>query len=140
MWYGAGTHLKPLREHRKAGASSNAALQCDASESEMTAMPLKPGGAGLHAGRTLHYSRGNVTDGPRRAYILNFRPRVAIEFERAHGFDHGRAGNKSHAVRTTAADDAEAHTDVHAGGAGAGSGSEGASTPAAAAAGGSTAV
>lgn len=117
MWYGAGTHLKPLRDHRKAGTDANAALRCDASEGEMAPMPLTPGSAGLHAGRTLHYSRGNTTDGPRRAYILNFRPRIAIEYERSHGFDHGRAGHKSHAVRTTAADDAGDSASSHGSGA-----------------------
>ena len=36
-------------------------------------MRTAAGSCGLHAGRTLHYSRGNTTDGIRRAYILNFR-------------------------------------------------------------------
>jgi phytanoyl-CoA hydroxylase len=101
MWYGPGTHEKPLRAHRRSGAASNSALECDAEESEMRPMPLQPGSAGLHAGRTLHYSRGNTTATQRRAYILNFRPRAMIEYERAHGFDHGRAGNKVHEVRST---------------------------------------
>jgi ectoine hydroxylase-related dioxygenase (phytanoyl-CoA dioxygenase family) len=64
-------------------------------------MPLQPGGAGLHMGRTLHYSRGNTTGTNRRAYILNFRPRAMIEYERAQGFTHGREGHKTHAVRST---------------------------------------
>lgn len=70
MWYGPGTHKEPLRPHRKSGPTPNAALQCDASEAEMEAMPLMPGWAGAHAGGTLHYSRGNSTDGWRRAYIM----------------------------------------------------------------------
>ena len=101
MWYRAGSHLGPLRAHRRAKGGANAGLECDATEDEMTPMPLQPGGAGLHAGRTLHYSRGNSTDGWRRAYILNFRPRAAIEAERAKGFDHGRAGHKTHEVRSS---------------------------------------
>lgn len=110
MWYGPRTHLQPLRAHYKSGPATNAALQCDASEAEMVPMPLTAGGAGLHAGRTLHYSRGNKTDGPRRAYILNFRPRAAIEQEREKGFDHGRAGHVATAVRTAKDDsDAAAH-------------------------------
>lgn len=102
MWYGSGTHLLPLRAHRRSGADPNSALECDASEGEMTPMPLQPGSAGLHAGRCLHYSRGNTTGGPRRAYILNFRPAAMVTYERERGFDHGRAGHKSHEVRTTA--------------------------------------
>jgi phytanoyl-CoA hydroxylase len=102
MWYGAGTHTGPLRPHRRAGADANAALQCDATEDEMEPMPLAPGSAGLHMGRTLHYSRGNTTSGPRRAFIMNFRPAKMVAYERAQGFDHGRAGHKSHEVRTKA--------------------------------------
>lgn len=102
MWYGPKTHVGPLRAHRRSGGNANAALECDATEDEMVPMPLQPGSAGLHAGRTLHYSRGNSTpDKMRRAYILNFRPTAMIEYERAHGFDHGRSGNKSHEVRST---------------------------------------
>ena len=68
----------------------------------MVPMPLRPGSAGLHAGLCLHYSRGNSTDTMRRAYIMNFRPAKMIEAMRAQGFDHGRGGHKTHAVRTKA--------------------------------------
>ena len=102
MWYGRGTHLLPLRAHRRAGANPNAALECDATEDEMTPVPLAAGGAALHAGRTLHYSRGNSTPRQRRAYILNFRPAAMVAHERAAGFDHGRSGHKTHEVRSTA--------------------------------------
>jgi phytanoyl-CoA hydroxylase len=100
MWYGRGTHLAPLRDHRKAGVDANSALMCDGSEEEMEPMPLPVGGAGLHQGRTLHYSRGNITDGWRRAYIVNCRPAAMIAYMRERGFDHGRSGGKSHEVRT----------------------------------------
>lgn len=100
MWYGPKTHVGPLRVHRRAGTDANAGLTCEGSEDEMVPMPLKPGSAGLHSGRCLHYSRGNTSDGPRRAYILNFRPAAMIEYEREHGFDHGRSGNKVHEVRS----------------------------------------
>lgn len=100
MWYGPGTHVGPLRPHRRAGADANSALQCDATEEEMEPMPLPPGSAGLHMGRTLHYSRGNTTDTRRRAFIMNFRPAAMVAYERSQGFDHGRSGHKSHEVRT----------------------------------------
>ena len=96
MWYGPRSHDGPLRPHRKAGAADNAGLVCDAAEAEMTPVPLDPGAVCAHAGRTLHYSRGNATGEWRRAYILNFRPAAMIEAERAAGFDHGRAGQKKH--------------------------------------------
>lgn len=100
MWYAPKSHVDKLRPHRRSGENANSALMCDATEEEMRPMPLQPGSAGLHAGRTIHYSRGNTTDTMRRAYILNFRPRAMIEAERAAGFDHGRAGNKVHEVRS----------------------------------------
>jgi len=110
MWYGRGTHLLPLRAHRRAGSNPSAALECDATEAEMQAIPLAPGSAGLHAGRTLHYSRGNSTATLRRAYIMNFRPAAMVAEMRARGFDHGRAGNKTHVVNTHGEHADEAHT------------------------------
>lgn len=101
MWYGPADPLTcEVRAHRRAGPADNAPLECDASETEMMAMPLTAGGCGCHSGRTLHYSRGNATGRPRRAYILNFRPRAMIDAERERGFDHGRGGHKSHEVRS----------------------------------------
>ena len=52
--------------------------------------PLKAGGCTIHTGRTLHYAGANLTDAPRRAYIVNFRPVEMIRFEREHDYDHGK--------------------------------------------------
>jgi ectoine hydroxylase-related dioxygenase (phytanoyl-CoA dioxygenase family) len=81
------------------------AIECDCSEDEpgATPVPLPPGSAVVHAGRTLHYSRGNTTDGPRRAYIHNFRPAAMIARERELGMDHGLTGNVR-TVRNSLAD------------------------------------
>ncbi|HEX4813094.1 MAG TPA: phytanoyl-CoA dioxygenase family protein [Nonomuraea sp.] len=94
MWYVKGSHLGPVRPHRPVG-SGGGAIECDCSEDEpgATPVPLPPGAAVAHAGRTLHYSRGNTTDLPRRAYILNFRPGAMIARERELGMDHGRTEN-----------------------------------------------
>ena len=35
--------------------------------------PLNQGGCTVHTGRTLHYTNGNKTNRPRRAYIVNYR-------------------------------------------------------------------
>lgn len=93
MWYVQGSHRGPVRPHRSAGAGG--AIECDCSEDEpgATPVPLPPGSAVAHGGRTLHYSRGNTTDGQRRAYILNFRPAAMIARERELGMDHGRTEN-----------------------------------------------
>jgi ectoine hydroxylase-related dioxygenase (phytanoyl-CoA dioxygenase family) len=91
MWYIPGSHLLPLRTHKSSGTSGGA-LSCEASESEGVGIALKSGSCVLHHGATLHYSRGNITDHQRRAFIINFRPVKMISMERAQGFDHGRSG------------------------------------------------
>ncbi|MFF8903868.1 phytanoyl-CoA dioxygenase family protein [Streptomyces olivaceoviridis] len=89
MWYVRGSHEQPLRPHRPTSDGKN--IECDCSEDEpgATAVPLRAGEAVAHSGFTLHYSRGNTTDGTRRAYILNYRPAAMIRHERAQGADHG---------------------------------------------------
>jgi len=49
---------------------------------------VKANGCTFHHGRTIHYSRGNVTADHRRAFLVNFRPAAMIAFEREQGFDH----------------------------------------------------
>jgi len=86
MWYTPKSHLSPLRKHfqpRKGGA-----LQCEGSEKESVSIPLNPGSCVIHHGKTLHYSRGNSTNSNRRAFILNYRPKEMVEFERKNGYDH----------------------------------------------------
>jgi phytanoyl-CoA hydroxylase len=87
MWYVPGSHLLPIRTHQPAGKGGGA-LQCDAEESEGTAVEIKAGSCVWHHGGTLHYSRGNSTGSRRRAFINNFRPEEMIRFERERGFDH----------------------------------------------------
>ena len=99
MWYVPKSHLGPTLPHKTIG--NNGALCCDP-QTNGVYVPLKPGSVTLHGGGTLHYSRGNATEGSRRALILNFRPQKMIEMERAAGFDHGRSGNVVREVRTEA--------------------------------------
>ncbi|MCX5338665.1 phytanoyl-CoA dioxygenase family protein [Streptomyces atratus] len=103
MWYVRGSHETPIRAHRSAGAGGGA-IECECSEDEPGAMPLPlaPGHAAAHAGGTLHYSRGNTTDGHRRAYILNYRPADMVRLEREKGMDHGLQDN-ARTVRNAAA-------------------------------------
>lgn len=91
MWYVPASHLKPLRQHRYAGKAGGA-LMCDCTEEEGVAIEISPGSCILHHGHTLHYSRGNSTEGDRRAYIINLRPEKMIALEREKGHDHGRSG------------------------------------------------
>ena len=50
-----------------------------------TPAPLEPGGATLHGGFTPHYTCGNSTRFPRRAYIMNFRPAGEARGDRISG-------------------------------------------------------
>lgn len=86
MWFVPGSHLLPLRPHVLTGKGG--ALQCAGDEAEAIPVELQPGGCTLHHGRTIHYSRGNKTAGPRRAFIINLRPSAMVAFERSQGFDH----------------------------------------------------
>lgn len=103
MWYVRGSHETPLRAHWPAG-TGRGAIECECSEDEpgATPVPLAPGHAAAHAGGTLHYSRGNTTDGHRRAYILNYRPAEMVRMEREQGMDHGLEENVR-TVRNSAA-------------------------------------
>jgi len=94
MWYTPKSHKLPLKDHHQ--PVGKGALQCQGSEDESTAVPLKKGSCSIHHGHTLHYSRGNSTSRNRRAFILNFRPQKMVELEREMGMDH--SGNKK--VRT----------------------------------------
>ena len=91
MFYGPRTHAGALRPHERGG--EGLPPRCEGKEAECVYLELPPGSAGAHAGRTLHYSRGNKTGDNRRAYVLNFRPYESISQFRAAGFDHGRAGH-----------------------------------------------
>lgn len=90
IWFVPGSHGKDLRSHQRAGGGGGG-LACQGNEAEGVAVPLKPGDATFHHGRTLHYSRGNSTHSHRRAYTVNFRPQAMVQHERDQGFDHGLA-------------------------------------------------
>jgi ectoine hydroxylase-related dioxygenase (phytanoyl-CoA dioxygenase family) len=91
MWFVPGSHKEPLRQHHPIG--NGAALECAGSETEAVCVPLAPGSCTYHNGGVVHYSRGNTTNGHRRALIVNFRPAAMIRLERERGFDHGKSAN-----------------------------------------------
>ena len=102
MWFVPGSHNHPIRPHRQTGGTG--ALECDVDEHEGIAMPLGPGDATIHSGTTLHYSRGNITDRHRPAFIMNFRPELMIRLEREQGMDHGlKVNTRQIRTRATAA-------------------------------------
>jgi phytanoyl-CoA hydroxylase len=82
LWFVPGSHKAQIPLQRIGNAVTTEppdAVPC----------PLKPGGATLHLGHTLHYSRGNTTASHRRAVIVNTRPKAMVEYERSVGWDHG---------------------------------------------------
>ncbi len=91
LFYAPKSHLGELRPHTSEGGGP---LHCEGKESECVYLELPPGSACMHAGRTLHCSRGNRTSDQRRAYVINFRSYEAISQERAMGFDHNRGGHR----------------------------------------------
>lgn len=86
MWYVPGSHLHPIRAHQQ--SANKGALTCVGDETEAVAIEVSPGDCIVHHGDTLHYSRGNSLNKPRRAFITNYRPQAMIELERNQGYDH----------------------------------------------------
>jgi ectoine hydroxylase-related dioxygenase (phytanoyl-CoA dioxygenase family) len=75
MQFVAGSHHKDVLPHRH--ISDDPAVEAleydgDVSDLDATVCPLAPGGATIHSSRTLHYTGPNLSDHPRRAYIMGF--------------------------------------------------------------------
>jgi len=94
MWMVPGSHLLGYFEHRpvKEGHHTLEVLGADQWTAKGKSYPVPAGGAVLNTGRTLHYTGGNASNRHRRAFIVNFRPRSMIDFERQRGFDHLKDG------------------------------------------------
>ena len=106
-------HTKKLRKHRTASKNSHVLTTDELDEIQKGldhSVPLKKGDAVFWTGRTLHYANGNFTENLRRTYIVNYRPRKSIEYERSNGFDHLKNGFKNFNPSETAVD---VYKDVH---------------------------
>ena len=95
MWFVPGSHKLPLRKHRPVKEGNHVLMTDECSNDEGVPQPLKAGGCTVHTGRTLHYTSGNITNVARRVYIVNYRPKKMIEFERENNYDHGKSGMKN---------------------------------------------
>ncbi|XP_041353382.1 phytanoyl-CoA dioxygenase domain-containing protein 1-like isoform X2 [Gigantopelta aegis] len=89
MWFVPGSHHKGLRPSRPVKEGCHVQM-CDGSEDEGFAAEISAGSCTLHHGRTMHYTRGNSTDKPRRAFIVVYRPASMVVEFRKQGFDHGK--------------------------------------------------
>ena len=68
----------------------------DPQKDEVRPVPIRRGDITVHNERVLHGSGGNSTAGWRRAYIVAFRSKETVAWERAHGFTHSH--NDDHDV------------------------------------------
>ena len=74
MQFLPGSNQQDVVEHHSMGHDPRVeALEADNVDvSQAVVCPLPPGGATIHHCRTLHYTGPNLSDAPRRAYILQF--------------------------------------------------------------------
>ena len=77
MQFVPGSHHQEVLSHHPIGNDPRViGLEVDNPETvvkDAVACPLAAGGATIHDGRVLHYTGPNLSDQPRRAYILMFR-------------------------------------------------------------------
>jgi ectoine hydroxylase-related dioxygenase (phytanoyl-CoA dioxygenase family) len=77
MWFLPGSHRLEVLTHHSIGHDPRVhglelAEGHDVDLSKAVACPLPAGGATIHASRTMHYTGPNLSDTPRRAWILTF--------------------------------------------------------------------
>jgi ectoine hydroxylase-related dioxygenase (phytanoyl-CoA dioxygenase family) len=100
MCFVPGSHREPaLRAHRPLHGDRDRshALVADVDErrDELRPVPIRRGDVTVHHERVIHGSRGNRTGGWRRAYVVAFRARSAVEEERRRGFTHSHNDARS---------------------------------------------
>jgi len=92
-----GSHREAeLRSHRPSAWSSSPELRAEAHTltvelrptDSIVALPVRRGSITVHNERIVHGSPGNTTDGWRRTYVVAFRSRQTVEYERRIGFTH----------------------------------------------------
>jgi len=91
MRFVPGTHLVPLRPHRPLHGERDKShtLVTDVQKGDVVRLaPIRRGDITVHNERVMHGSGGNKTPGWRRAYVVAFRSRETVAWERAHGFTH----------------------------------------------------
>jgi phytanoyl-CoA hydroxylase len=91
MRFVPGTHLVPLRPHAPLHgdrAKSHTLVTDLVKGDEVRLAPIKRGDITVHNERVMHGSGGNKSAGWRRAYVVAFRSRETVAWERAHGFTH----------------------------------------------------
>lgn len=75
LWFVPGSHKGPVHSHRHQDddPSVHVLVAEGADVSDAVPVPMARGAMSFHHPRTLHYSRPNTTDRPRRAYANEFQ-------------------------------------------------------------------
>ena len=88
------THNEPkLREHKPLsdGRKETHTIGIELNKDEINRLQyakVPRGGVSLHNDKIVHGSMGNNTDGWRRTYVIAYRAKETIEYERSIGFTH----------------------------------------------------
>lgn len=103
-----GSHLEPeLRPHvplhGDRDASHTMVAQMDDTRDRIVPAPIRRGDALCFRERVLHGSGGNTSERWRRAYVVAFRTRAAVDAERAMGFTHSHNDDLSVLERVSGA-------------------------------------
>jgi len=90
-----GSHKeKELRHHYPLGKSATRedahtlVTDVDEKKEKIEVLAVPKGGITVHNERIAHASGGNLTTGWRRTYVVAYRTKETVEWERAHGFTH----------------------------------------------------
>ena len=87
-----GSHREAeLRPHRPVGSNREEGhtLSIELTEAdEVVSLPVKRGSVSVHNERIVHGSPGNDSDRWRRTYIVAFRHKEVVDYERSIGFTH----------------------------------------------------
>lgn len=91
--YIAGSGVdKTLRSHKPLGKNRDEAhairIDVDETKEEVSYAQVGRGSASIHDEYVVHGSGGNLSNGPRRTYVLAFRTADTVQRERAAGFTH----------------------------------------------------
>ena len=91
------THLQELRKHRPlhGDRAKSHTLVTELVKGDVVKLaPILRGDITVHNERVMHGSGGNKSDGWRRAYVVAFRSKETVAWERAHGFTHSHNDEK----------------------------------------------
>jgi phytanoyl-CoA hydroxylase len=91
IWFVPESQHKIL-DHKHATEGKHVLVCIEDVQSRGVPCPIPAGGCHIHAGGALHYAGPNKSDHTRRGFITVQRPQKMVDWEREHGFTHGKEG------------------------------------------------